>query len=470
MRSAAERLPSPMGTRFVTPRPALWVCTAAVLLAVSVSPMALQVAGIYYDSEGGNPVVKLHPASYVTVIAFCIYVFSRIRKSGGLEDWVRQRGWLLFYVISGIAVVGYELVVHGTPGMGLLIDSFVIPSILVSILIDAPIGYRRKLTGLVAALLIMNALVGLGELALHSRVFPYRLAGKVIVEDYFRPTAFGGHPVNNAMMSAAALIALVVLPWPLMIRLVSATILFLSLVAFGVRLPFFVGVVAAALAAWELDKFVRRSGSALGRVAWASAMLAGAGIVAVTAVFVETNFGARFRNASNASFSDASTAGHLQVLDIFDRVNLVDLLGGYSWDELLDLRLASHVIAIESFWIIILLYIGLLAFIIWTVGFFGGLRYIFRYTNGAGRLIICCVLLMASVNVSLASKGTLLDVIFALALGTGLACAGQRPTPRSSLAPRGSPAITLPASPRVMSETEMGAGRRLEKYSNPCRE
>ncbi|HDI3149821.1 TPA: hypothetical protein PMB01_003704, partial [Vibrio cholerae] len=86
----------------------------------------LENMGVQYVSEGGNPILKIHVYSYLTIGIFSLMLF-RV----GFLNFIKpldelKRVWLLS-IISIVAVILYGLVRFGTAGLAYLIDSIFIP-------------------------------------------------------------------------------------------------------------------------------------------------------------------------------------------------------------------------------------------------------------------------------------------------------------------------------------------------------
>jgi hypothetical protein len=406
--------------RFTTPRPVLWLCTLAIILCMTLSAPVLLSLGVAYSTPGGNILMKIHPASWVILGAFGLFAAYRAPHVFALERWLRERLWLFVAAASVVIVFVYRVALDGISNNASLIESYLMPSLLMLMLVDAPAEYRRRLTNFIVVLIVANALVGIGEAALQERLFTFTLRGKLVEDhDYFRATAFGGHPLRNALLTACGIIALVTLRWPLPVRLGCALVLGLGMLAFGGRAATAIGLAGALLLVTvRLHHAIRRGPAALGFVTWAGMIFLTVSVASAAAVLTQTDLGARI---ANGGVGDSSMMARADLTELMHRVDFDQLLPGYSYRRMDQITAASHLPDIESFWISTLLRLGLVGFLIWLIGFFGEIGFLWRRIDAAGRTIIVCTLLIASTSVSFTAKDTLLDVIFALALGTGLA-------------------------------------------------
>src|SRR5579862_3920644 len=65
---------------------------AAVLVNMVVSANLLYVIGINYTAPGGNPLAKLHPGTYLALLAFACTLWGRRDPLGALQElWHRDR-------------------------------------------------------------------------------------------------------------------------------------------------------------------------------------------------------------------------------------------------------------------------------------------------------------------------------------------------------------------------------------------
>ena len=66
----------------------------AVILEFIVSANSLELMGVKYMSVGGNPLVKLHPATYLVGAAcFMVLFLTRPAGAGLCASSVRRRRW-----------------------------------------------------------------------------------------------------------------------------------------------------------------------------------------------------------------------------------------------------------------------------------------------------------------------------------------------------------------------------------------
>jgi hypothetical protein len=410
----------PGGQSECVPRPALWLSALAIVFCLTLSDQVLLFLGFHYATPGGHPTIKIHPATWLILAAFVMVAWRRAASASLLAAWLAERGALIAAAASVVLVFAYKVVSSGVSDSAFLIDTFLAPALFVLVIIDSPHAFRRRMVDLIIVLLLLNALIAIGEAATQTRLVPFYISGKLAKDEgFFRATALNGYPLRNALLTACGLIALVAVQWPVVVRLGCALVLVLGLLAFGGRAAIAIGLAGALLvAAIKLRPMLRRGGAALGLAVWAVLVFGTITAAGAAAVISQTDIGGRI---VNGGFGDASMMARADLTGLVDYVDFDDLLPGYSPDAIQQLMTASHLPNIECFWVNMLLYLGLVGFLVWLFGFVGELLFLCRHTDSAGRTIIACVLLVASTSVSLSSKDTILNIAFTLMMGTGLA-------------------------------------------------
>ena len=100
-------------------------------------------------------------------------------------------------------------------------------------MLHEPVERRPGVFWVVLLLSVLNAVIGIGEAATGARLVPYMAGDKPLVEEFFRATALGGHPLTNSLRTAVLLFAVLVLPGGLRWALVP--LFAVALLAFGSR-------------------------------------------------------------------------------------------------------------------------------------------------------------------------------------------------------------------------------------------
>lgn len=412
----------------------LALCLLAIVLYLTLNTFALQAIGIRYEAEGGNPLIKIHPGTYLIVGAVLIHFFSRahpVRNS--LQEFMLHMPGFCLCAAGMLILLAFAVALHGPSGVAYLVDTYVAPAFLALLLAAAPPRFLRALFLTMLAILLANACLGVVEARLHWRLFPYVIDGVPVTEDFFRATALEGHPLRNAMLTGLAILAVAAAPWPLLLRTAVIGPLAMSMLAFGGRTALIVALFGClVLLVWDFADRLRRRPDAAIREFWLSIalLLIAAAILAI--VFGETNFGGRIRAGD---FTDSSSEARLQLFNIFRLVDLEGFLAGYNADIIDRMTKVTGLIAIENFWVFNLLFLGVIGFALWLGSFLCALGAVWQRSGHAARIILLAFLLIASSNNSLATKNSALSIAFAFLFGTSAIVSAPQRAPKRQPAP-----------------------------------
>ena len=220
---------------------------AAAIVAFIISSMTLYSLGVLYDAPGGSALGKLHPATYLAVLALLLEAASRPRPLAYLASLPLRFPGAALFVVNLTLIIAYASLFEHEP-VTPLIDSFLVSTILLALYEDFSEGERVALRRALHVVMLANASLGILEFAFHFRLTPYFAGGRPILGDY-RSTALFGHPLLNAGSTALYAAMLILgadraLRAPL--RLALLAIQLVALVAFGGRTSLaLAGVVVA---------------------------------------------------------------------------------------------------------------------------------------------------------------------------------------------------------------------------------
>lgn len=392
------------------------VSQAAGLLALIlyyVMPANLLVLlGIPYNVPGGALPFKFHPGSYLIALAF---VATMVRRDpmGQFVALSRQFPALAGYALMLIGIMVYTTIRFGTGGVGFFIDTLFIPSLLVALLYLSPDTYRQRLFYWILGLTLVNAMLGIVESATQWRLLPYMIGDEEVVEDFFRSAALTSHPLESAQRTVPVLFACLILPvgW----RIPCLLVLFLSLFAFGSR-----GAFGAALlfmstwAGYAAFRAMVASRLDIRWLIWASLLLplvlAAGGYSAW-----KLDLGARI---FEKLFWDDSAASRLESVQLLDELTLGQFLFGAGTDGLAQLIDAKGgYFNIENFWVVLLIQLGIFAFVPFALGLIGLMVSVARKGPTPVRLAAFVYLLLASSNDALSHKSPNLSLLLATLIG-----------------------------------------------------
>lgn len=174
---------------------------AAIMSAFVFSPALYFRLGINYAGAGGSPLIKIHIALYLALVALVLTVLARGRLP--FRDLPPAS---LFWPLGLVAYSALQLLVLGRPVSGLLV-TFGTPILLMYLLTQLSLARRVLLGRIVLAFLLANALVGLAEALSGTTLLP-RVAGTIVVTGDGRALGLVGHALTASFLSGCALLYL----------------------------------------------------------------------------------------------------------------------------------------------------------------------------------------------------------------------------------------------------------------------
>ncbi|MGO9005112.1 MAG: VpsF family polysaccharide biosynthesis protein [Beijerinckiaceae bacterium] len=297
----------------------------SVALLFGVSGGMLWLLGYNYDGITGSPFTKIHPFSYLVVLllvrqamlsgspfAYCLHLANRRPASA---------------LMAGVSLLLFATIIaRKEPGMAGVIDTFFIPALLIMLMADADGRTLARMESVLHALMIVNALIALGEFATGTLLFPYRFDGAALVNDA-RSTALQGHPLANAYITACYVLALLTggrsLPAALKLSLVGLQCA--ALVAFGGRSAIVVTLLLGGLHAALTMLRTLRTGRVPLRGAAVGFLLLALLPVAVYGLAAVGFFDALFERFVSDS---GSAQARVEMFALFKAIPLRDLIVG----------------------------------------------------------------------------------------------------------------------------------------------
>ncbi|PIO99877.1 VpsF family polysaccharide biosynthesis protein [Pleomorphomonas carboxyditropha] len=250
----------------------------SVLALFLLSGQMLNLIGIPYDAAGGSPLVKIHPASYLSVPALMAWIVV----DGGVaaflvRGWRESPGLIVFFLAIGL--LAFQVIfVQKTP-ISQVIDNFVLTACLFASLVRLGAGEMRSLALLVQGILAVNSLLGYAEVLGGFRLTPLYVNGELLSWEW-RATALLGHPLMNAMTTAVCLVSLALGAGPFR----RGPRLLLVAFHFG-ALSFFGGRTAMVLSAAALFVIAAGAGARL-LLGWRFSLATAAAAILATTLLV----------------------------------------------------------------------------------------------------------------------------------------------------------------------------------------
>lgn len=422
--SAFSRTDRQSAAKNLLGRGAFALLIASVVALFSISASLLDHFGYHYETSGGLPWEKFHPGTILAVLAVAARIVSAdhpSRTAGRIFG--RDTALLVCLAAVGVAAA-HALLVSGYPFTA-LVDTFVLPVLVIILLTDLRPAHRRRLALVVCGLMAANALVALAEYLLGWRLVPLPPPPYDPLQPdpdggnlEWRATALLGHPLENAIVTGSAILCLAsraanwlapAIRFPLLILSLAA------LVAFGGRAALVLTLLMLAMiVAFHAARHLA-SGKAVSSRAVALVLLAFLAVSAVAAAVLSSGFLDRFIER----FSDDAGSANARIV-------MWDMFRPFSWTDILlgpdpgVMQLQQHLLGIElgieSFWVALTLTYGLivacvlfcaLAIIAW--------RLVVLRGPGAG-VVLLLYFAVASTSTSLSSKTTGLALVTALIL------------------------------------------------------
>lgn len=392
-----------------------WVLFALAIAAfMMLSAPALLKIGIPYDAPYGPPLAKLHPGSYLLVLAWGIALASRGNPVGVALEQARREPLLTLNAVCMVAVFAWVVYQQGSSGAAYIIQTLWMPAIALFALRLLPAVRARQTLWLIMSLLGLNSAIALGEYALRTRLFPLPVEE---ISPYFRASALLGHPLLNANITTALLPAVTQLRCRPVWRFALGLLLVTSVLAFGARTAFVVS--AAVYGPLALAHLLRQA--LRGRYTYLQLVggLLGFALLAclLLGVVEATGLGDRiFRNL----VWDSSASVRSRVWEAFGYLRGPQWWLGVSPRGIaaisLKMGLDPDYEAIENFWISAFLQFGIIGYVPFLIGLGALVVLMLQRATPAMRAGVVVCFVVASTTNSLTSKTVSLTLLALVAV------------------------------------------------------
>jgi hypothetical protein len=340
-------------------------------------------------------------------------LLSAVLSRGGVDSLLRQArvAWpaALVAVIALLCAAALSFSA-GNTGLSYLADTFAAPAILAVLLVGIAAEARAIAFRLGIACLILNAAVAMAEAV--SRL---PLIGAPYSGEFFRATALLGHPLNNALITAPAILLLIGAPGQVAGRIVALLALVGGLIAFSGRGAILSTVFFAGLGFMAEILYTVITGRLRMTTMRVYGVLLLVVPIFVAIVVLGTNIGDRL---GAVLYYDQSANERVAVFSIFEDVPRDWLWFGASSDQIGSLVAAQLDIAgIENYWIYLLLQLGILKFVPFAAALLCFLGWLARGRGLYITLAVLNFLVTSSGNNSLSSKTTAVGALVILVIG-----------------------------------------------------
>jgi hypothetical protein len=380
--------------------------SVAVAALLGVSGGMLWLIGYNYDGLAGSGVTKIHPFTYMIFILAAWRSFASGNPITYFARAIEKRpGAILMFFVAGVMFA--LTAIRKGPGLAGIIDTYMGPVLLVLLLAEAGERDLRRLTILLHLIMTANALLGLFEFASKTLIFPYRFDGEAFPTDT-RSAGLQGHPLANAMLTAAYLMALLsgAREIPGGLRLVFILMQSAALVVFGGRTAMVISaVLGLPYVAWRVIGALRSGRVPLLGAAFSAVALTVVPIVIVAVVSSGMIDAILIRFSSDGGSANARA----EMMGLFNYFSLRDLIFGPDLEYLETLRRINGLEwGIENPIVHMVLYSGaLLTLAVFSsFGFF--LFELTRYRGAGVALPMIAMLFLLNASESISVKTTFL--------------------------------------------------------------
>ncbi|MEA2731270.1 MAG: hypothetical protein QOD93_1793 [Acetobacteraceae bacterium] len=398
-------------------RAAFAIGLLSVIVEFAISGNTLQVLGIDYSATGGNPLIKLHPGTYlVSLAAFMVLMLARPAGSG-LIRFFRGTPALASFVLLILFCAFYSIVNVGISGAAIYIESYLSAGMLAIALEGGTDRQKRTLAWWIIAFCAVSIVISIGESATQTHLIPLQFGDDVpkdFVDDAedFRGAGLFGHPLTAALATSMATFMLLRMRMNGMLKAALFTTLLIGLLSFGGRAALGTTLIVLGLAAIV----VLLRGVVMRNLSMGFVGALGAAVVILPPlmlmVITSTDIGARI--LTHMYMDESADARGLQWL-VLQHLNLHDVLFGVSLDRLAVLKyqigLGGSTTDIENFWLLMLLNLGAIGFVVFLIALGLFLVHLGRTTrHPLGWMLLISAILIDSTSNSLGRKSV--DLFF----------------------------------------------------------
>ena len=400
---------------------ALGATFASAIGLFLISSLALESVGIGYTSSGGGLTSKFHPSTFLAVLALAL----RCVASGRPERTL----WRLATVDTGCVLLAASVVVMAIVGLTItktpitpLVDTFVLPIVLLILLRDLDRGALRWLALAIGAILCVNASLAVIEVVrgMHFIAIPVAEGStadptradavfdwRVDAATDWRAQALFGHPLVNGLITGVFILCIVApaAAWiPLAVRVSLLMLQIVAMFSFGARTALVLSLVIGGISALN-QSIAARAGRAISTRAIAISMLAVIVVIGGGLTLGQTEFVGRTITRFSQDAGSAST--RLTMFQLFDEVSWNGLLFGPDKDVIATAqRVYGLEFGIESSWVGLVLTYGIIVTTMVIAALAAFSRSLMQVGGRGTGLALALFFILVSVAASMSGKIT----------------------------------------------------------------
>jgi hypothetical protein len=399
------------------PRIAFILALLSIVTILVISANTLVQLGVRYSGLGGNPLVKIHPATYLAVFAAMAALTGGRQQGLGLGYLFSKTPALLVFFCTTVFCALYSVANVGATGAGVYIDTYLSAGCLALATMGANDRQRAIIARVVLTICIINVFIALAESIRQEHFIPMQLDGKNVAElegaGDFRPAALYGHPLAGAMATSFGMFLFLTLDMGFLAASICFGILGVGLLAFGGRaaLVVTVGLIAGrTVITLARDSFQRRvNGRLLGASGLAMVIMLPLSAYLLSA----TPIGERI---VNSWYYDASAEVRVDQWSVLDHLTTRETLFGTPEARLEQVYYQVGLNGVENPFILLFLNLGIIGLPVFATGLLAFGVYLYRTSPNSGWLLFAAMLILSGSN-SIGVKAPDLLVLTACAMG-----------------------------------------------------
>ena len=396
------------------------VCIIGIIIRILLCDPLLLALGYHYTGETGNFYEKIHPGSLLIFAAFIIFLLQHYNPLLTLIRMYQQQTAFSALLFINCMLFIYMGIRSGFSGLAFMLDTHCTAVISAIILSHAPAKLCRITVSVIIGLALVNALTGIVEAYYKLRLFTFPEDWAVLHETHFRASALMGHPLDNAMFTALALLTIFTLQLNNALRIVLSACLVTGLLAFGGRAALLFSllslIVLGGLHFFNLiyKKDIHSKTLLPNSIAF---LILCTMTVLLLIFLVEKGLGERL---ISSSYWDNSADARLIAFRVFDYMSSEELLFGVSGKRIMAIveHANEHYVLsdIENPWIMMIMYFGIILFTFWCAAFIACMVSLVRNQSSAIKIMVFGYFIIASTANAFGRKDVNLTIMVALAV------------------------------------------------------
>ena len=393
----------------------VWFVCAGLLLIFLVPPGLLDLIGFGYSTPSGSALEKVHPGTLLVMLAVGLASIGAGNPLTYLVRQARRFPGVVTLLAATLLLLAYLMKVQRAPFTP-LIDTFVLPALLLPLLVDLPASTKQVIERGLHLFLAFNAALGIVEFATEWRLIPVSYDGvAVTTEMEWRAAGLLGHPLASAATAGMYAIILAMgcgRALPAWLRMPAIALQVASLAAFGGRTALVLTLLGLfVLLLLRISRVLR--GERFGRRTTLVVLL----LVPVVVVAVVILFDTGYFDQLLLRFVDdnGSAKSRAIIADVFRHFSWQELWFGPDQEHVATvLHLEGIEVGVESFWLGFVVLCGLWMSGLFFVAFAVFIVDVMRRCDPRAMVPLAFFLVVVSTTISLSAKTTSLAQFIAL--------------------------------------------------------